>query len=175
MRLDEEMVRIAEERAAALEASQGQSAINGQVGWRGLFNAAAAECDALREMLAEKAAAHGAHIALPEPLGGLGPLRTYAGRAGRIEGLGDMCTLLSDLASVADDFRQACVTLSIPSDRLPPRDRGSWTTSCAKLVPENRFQMFLALFARGLLDLGGVIESWRAVPVEAPAKQRRRV
>ena len=174
MRLTEDMVREAMERATALDASQGQSAINGATGWQGVFYAAAGECDALMETLAKEAAERGVQILLPAPLDGYGAMRTYAGRAGYVRGFGDMFALLSEVAEVADDLWQACLTLGIPGDSLPPRDRGSWAESWARLRPENRFQRFLALFTRGLLDLRGVIESWGAVPIEAAPKQRKR-
>jgi hypothetical protein len=174
MRLTEEVAREAMERATALEVSQGQSAMNGQTGWAGVFCAAAAECDALRESLAKEAAARGVEILLPAPLDGYGAMRTYAGRAGYAGGWGDMCAIISDLAAVADDFWQASIALGVPRDKLPARDRQSWAESWGTLAPQNKWQMFLALFARGLLDLSGVIEAWGAAPAETAPKPRRR-
>jgi hypothetical protein len=172
--LTEEMADEAMARATALEVSQGQSAINGATGWQGVFCAVAGACDALKATLAEKAGDCGVSIVLPAPLDGFGALRTYAGRAGYVGGMGDMCALLSELATVADDFWQACVTLGIPGDRLPLRDQGSWVATCAVLVPQNKWQMFLALFARGLLDLAGVVSSWQPAPAETAPPRRKR-
>jgi hypothetical protein len=173
--LTEELVHQAEERAQALEASQGQSGANGDGGWSAMLAAVAERCDGLKETLTEEAAARGVSILLPDPLEGFGPQRTYIGRASAINGIGDYCSVLTVLAAAADDFWAACIALGMPADKLPSRHRATWVETWQALTANApRLQMFISLFARGLLDLGGVIVSWRAVPVEAPAKQRKR-
>ena len=169
--LTEEMANEAMMLATALEDSQGQSGNNGGAGWQRVFFAVASATDAMKALLAKKAEECGADIVLPV-LDGFGELRTYFGRAARVEGMGDMSAVLTDLAGIADDFWWSCDKLGIPADTLPPRDRESWVASWEALGPTGRVQMFLALLARGLLDLAEVVSSWR--PAETAPKQRKR-
>ena len=171
--LTDEMAAEAMTLAKALEDSQGQSGINGGAGWQRVFLSVASACDAMRAILTGKAEEAGAVIVLPV-LEGFGDLRTYLGRAGRVEGMGDLGRVIAELVGVADDFWWAAEKIGVPRDKLPARDRGSWAASWEHWSATGRVQMALALLARGLLDLRGVLDSWRSAPVEAVPKQRKR-
>jgi hypothetical protein len=171
--LTEELASDAMMLATALEDSQGQSGNNGGAGWQRVFFSVASAADAMKALLVKKAEECGAEIVLPV-LDGFGELRTYFGRAARVEGMGDMGAVLTDLAGIADDFWWSCDKLGIPADTLPPRDRGSWVASWDALGPTGRVQMFLALLARGLLDIASVVSPWQPSPAETAPKQRKR-
>jgi hypothetical protein len=168
--LTDELANEAMARAIALEASQGQSGINGGHGWQRVFLAVASACDEVKALLVKKAEECGVEIALPV-LDGFGPMRTYLGRASYVENMGGVIS--SDIAPGADAFWAACDRIGVPSDTLPPRDRGTWVESWEALGPTGRAHMFMALLARGLLDIVGVVSSWRGVPVEAAPKRKR--